>query len=495
MENREAVELATLTWVDGFNHRRVFAPIGNRPPAKAEGIYYDPLTGPRHGGVTHTTQPPKFSGWFSPGRGTEKPISLRQRVVGWVKVNDLVDVGEAGMTAIDEAFEVIARGTEEVLLESELRKKLAREKPLRVKAGFDPTAPDLHLGHTVLINKLRQFQDLGHEVLFLIGDFTGMIGDPTGKNVTRKPLTRDEVIENAKTYEQQIFKILDPERTLVVFNSSWMGEMGAADLIQLAARHTVARMLERDDFGKRYANGQPIAIHEFLYPLVQGYDSVALRADIELGGTDQKFNLLVGRQLQEAYGQEPQVVITMPILEGLDGVQKMSKSLGNYIAIADTPADLFGKVMSITDQLMWRYLDLLSFRPTREIQDWQRQVQEGLNPRDVKMRLAGELVARFHGMAAASQAQDDFIARFQRGQLPDDLQEMVVRASKDGILIGTLLKEAGLVTSTSEALRMLQQGAVRCDGERIVDRSLVVAQGSVHVYQVGKRRCARVCVA
>jgi len=300
------------------------------------------------------------------------------------------------MTSATEVMAMIRRGTEEILLEEALLKKLEKNKPLRIKAGFDPTAPDLHLGHTVLINKLRQFQDLGHEVLFLIGDFTGMIGDPTGKNITRKPLTRDEVLDNARTYEQQIFKILDPTKTLVVFNSSWMNEVSAADLIQLAAKHTVARMLERDDFNKRYKGGQPIAIHEFLYPLIQGYDSVALKADVELGGTDQKFNLLVGRQLQEAYGQEPQVVITLPILEGLDGVQKMSKSLGNYIGIADSPDDMFGKIMSISDELMWRYLELLSFRPVEEIESWRKEVEGGANPRDIKVRLAEELVERFH---------------------------------------------------------------------------------------------------
>ncbi len=322
------------------------------------------------------------------------------------------------MTSVDESFELIARGTEEILLESALRAKLARGAPLRVKAGFDPTAPDLHLGHTVLITKLRQFQDLGHEILFLIGDFTGMIGDPTGKSATRKPLTRDEVLQNAQTYEQQIFRILDPERTLVVFNSSWMGEMSAADLIQLAAKHTVARMLEREDFSTRYRSGQPIAIHEFLYPLIQGYDSVALRADVELGGTDQKFNLLVGRQLQEAYGQEPQVVITMPILEGLDGVQKMSKSLGNYVGIAEPPDEMFGKLMSISDDLMWRYLELLSLRAPAEIAGWRREIAEGLNPMEVKFRLAAELVGRFHDGAAAERRAGALHCAFSQGRHP-----------------------------------------------------------------------------
>jgi len=395
------------------------------------------------------------------------------------------------MTAVDEALEIIRRGTDDILLEESLRAKLARGRPLRVKAGFDPTAPDLHLGHTVLINKLRQFQDLGHEILFLIGDFTGMIGDPTGKSATRKPLTRAEVLENARTYEQQIFHILDPEKTLVVFNSSWMGEMGAAEMIQLAAKHTVARMLERDDFSKRYRSGQPIAIHEFLYPLVQGYDSVALRADVELGGTDQKFNLLVGRQLQESYGQEPQVVITMPILEGTDGVQKMSKSLGNYIGIAEPPAEMFGKLMSISDDLMWRYLDLLSLRPAAELAAWRREVTDGLNPMEVKFHLAGELVERFHDAAAASKAREAFVARFRRGDLPDDIPEVALDAPS-GLPIGNLLKAAGLVGSTSEALRAIAQGGVRVDGQRVDDRGLHVAPGTSGVFQVGKRRFARV---
>ena len=397
------------------------------------------------------------------------------------------------MGGLDEAFAVIRRGTDEILVEDALREKLEKGRPLRVKAGFDPTAPDLHLGHTVLINKLRQFQELGHEVLFLIGDFTGMIGDPTGKNVTRKPLSRDQVLDNARTYEEQIYRILDPERTLVVFNSSWMGEMRAADLVTLAAKHTVARMLERDDFSKRFASGQAIAIHEFLYPLVQGYDSVALKADVELGGTDQKFNLLVGRQLQQAYGQEPQVVITMPILEGLDGVQKMSKSLGNYIGITDPPDEMFGKVMSISDELMWRYFELLSARPMGEIEGWRRAVLDGENPRDVKFRLAEELVARFHDVSSAQCAREAFIARFQRGALPDEMPELDVAApAGEALAIGNLLKEAGLVKSTSEALRLISQGAVRIDGVRIEDRALAIARGETHVYQVGKRRVARI---
>jgi tyrosyl-tRNA synthetase len=401
------------------------------------------------------------------------------------------------MSKIEEALSIIKRGTEEILLEDDLRQRLASGRPLRVKAGFDPTAPDLHLGHTVLINKLRQFQDLGHEVMFLIGDFTGMIGDPTGKNVTRQPLTREQVIENARTYEQQIFKILDPERTLIMFNSSWMGEMKAADLIQLAARHTVARMLEREDFSKRYAGGQPIAIHEFLYPLIQGYDSVAMQADVELGGTDQKFNLLVGRQLQESFGQKPQVVITLPILEGLDGVQKMSKSLGNYIGINEAPDEQFGKIMSISDDLMWRYLELLSFRPLTEIGKWRREVGEGLNPRDVKFRLAGEIVERFHTREAAMQAQENFVSRFRHGALPEEMPELELGTDPDsgGLALSTLLKEAGLTPSTSEALRMIRQGAVRIDGERVEDAKAVIPAGSSHVVQVGKRRFARVRVA
>jgi tyrosyl-tRNA synthetase len=399
------------------------------------------------------------------------------------------------MTSVEEALAVVRRGTHEVLTEEGLVRKLTQGRALRVKAGFDPTAPDLHLGHTVLINKLRQFQDLGHEVLFLIGDFTGMIGDPTGKSVTRKPLTREEVLANAATYEQQIFHILDPERTLVVFNSSWMGELRAADLIGLAAKQTVARMLERDDFSKRFRGGQPIAIHEFLYPLVQGYDSVALKADIELGGTDQKFNLLMGRQMQEAFDQEPQVVITLPILEGLDGVQKMSKSLGNYIAIADPPDEMFGKMMSISDDLMWRYFDLLSFRPTGEVKGWRAAVAEGANPRDIKFRLAEEIVARFHGASAGQRALDCFVARFQRGAWPDDMPEAEVCTDGAGLLIAHLLRDAGLAASTSEAIRLIGQGAVRIDGERLEDPRLHCAPGTARVYQVGKRRFARVKVS
>ncbi|MCW8905673.1 MAG: tyrosine--tRNA ligase [Sedimenticola sp.] len=395
------------------------------------------------------------------------------------------------MASIAESMELIKRGADEILLEEALVKKLQKGEPLRVKAGFDPTAPDLHLGHTVLINKLRQFQELGHEVQFLIGDFTAMIGDPTGKSATRPPLTRDEILENAKTYEHQVFKILDPEKTTVLFNSSWMGGMSAADMIQLAAKHTVARMLERDDFNKRYKGGQSISIHEFLYPLVQGYDSVAMRADVELGGTDQKFNLLVGRQLQEAYGQEPQVALTMPILEGLDGVQKMSKSLGNYIGITDAPDEMFGKLMSISDELMWRYFELLSFRAMSEIEALQRDVGEGANPRDVKVQLAEELVGRFHDPAAATKAHENFVARFRKGVMPDDMPEKELPAG-DGMQIANLLKEAGLVASTSEALRMLKQGAVKINGEKVEDRELSFRAGESNIYQVGKRRFARV---
>ncbi|AKH21397.1 tyrosine--tRNA ligase [Sedimenticola thiotaurini] len=397
------------------------------------------------------------------------------------------------MASVAESMELIRRGADEILLEESLIKKLERGKPLKVKAGFDPTAPDLHLGHTVLINKLRQFQELGHEVTFLIGDFTGMIGDPTGKNVTRKALTREEVLKNAETYQEQIFKILDREKTVIRFNSEWMTELGAAGLIQLAAKHTVARMLERDDFSKRYKSGQPIAIHEFLYPLVQGYDSVALQADVELGGTDQKFNLLVGRQLQEVYGQEPQVVLTMPILEGLDGVQKMSKSLNNYIGIADQPDEMFGKVMSISDDLMWRYYELLSFRPMAEIDDLRKRVDEGMNPRDAKIMLAEELIERFHDKSAAASAHENFVARFRQGAMPDDMPEYSLGGG-DGMPIANLLKEAGLVSSTSEAFRMIKQGAVKIDGEKVDDRNLVVPVGTNQVYQVGKRRFARVSV-
>ncbi len=386
----------------------------------------------------------------------------------------------------------LLRGVEEVLLKDELVKKLEEGRPLRIKAGFDPTAPDLHLGHTVLINKLKQFQNLGHEVLFLIGDFTGMIGDPTGKNVTRKPLTRDDVIENAKTYEEQIFKILDPTKTLVMFNSSWMNAMSSAELIQLAAKHTVARMLERDDFNKRYKGGQSISIHEFLYPLIQGYDSVAMKADVELGGTDQKFNLLVGRQLQEMYGQKPQVVMTMPILEGLDGAQKMSKSLNNYIGIAEPADEMFGKMMSISDELMWRYFELLSFRPISQVEQWKSECLQGANPRDYKVKLAQEIIERFHDAASAEKALENFEARFKRGAMPDEMEEKVLQGNGDGYAIANLLKDAGLTGSTSEAIRMIKQGAVKIDGEKVSDTKMVVMENSRHVYQVGKRKFARV---
>jgi len=401
---------------------------------------------------------------------------------------------ETFMSEADEALRLIKRGTDEILLEAELKERLKAGKRLRVKAGFDPTAPDLHLGHTVLINKLRQFQDLGHEVLFLIGDFTGMIGDPTGKNTTRPPLSRDEVIENARTYETQIYKILDPEKTLVMFNSSWLGEMKAADLIQLAARHTVARMLERDDFNKRYKSEQSIAIHEFLYPLLQGYDSVATKADVELGGTDQKFNLLVGRELQKQYGQPSQVVITLPLLEGTDGVNKMSKSLGNYIGIAESPDEMFGKLMSVSDDLMWRYLELLSSEDMRTIEQWRHDVKQGANPRDTKVRLAMEMVARFHSQPAAQAAYASFVARFQKGEMPAEIPEVELEGHGKGMAIPRLLKEAGLTSSTSEAMRLIKQGGVRIDGEKTEDPALEIFSGKTHVFQVGKRKFMRVRV-
>ena len=394
---------------------------------------------------------------------------------------------------IEATIEQIRRGAEEILVEEDLIEKLKEGRPLRIKAGFDPTAPDLHLGHTVLINKLRQFQDLGHEVIFLIGDFTGMIGDPTGKNITRKPLTREAVLENAKSYEHQVFKILDPQKTTVVFNSSWMGEKSASDLIKLAARQTVARMLERDDFEKRYKGGQPIAIHEFLYPLVQGWDSVELKADVELGGTDQKFNLLMGRELQKQEEQRPQTILTMPILEGLDGVQKMSKSLDNYIGVSDAPGEMFGKIMSISDELMWRYYELLSFRPMDEVDALKREVEGGANPRDAKVSLAKEIVARFHSEAAAAEAEQEFINRFRKGAIPDDMPEVEL-VSADGVAIANLLKEAGLTNSTSDAMRMIRQGAVKADGEKVEDTKLMVEAGTQQVFQVGKRRFARVTV-
>ncbi len=396
------------------------------------------------------------------------------------------------MTPYKEQLDELARGTEEILPVDGLAQRLESGRPLVVKAGFDPTAPDLHIGHTVLINKMRQFQNYGHEVVFLIGDFTGMIGDPSGRNATRPPLTRAEIAENAKTYEAQIFKILDPERTRVEFNSTWMSKIDAAGLIRIAAQHTVARMLERDDFHKRYTGGQPIAIHELLYPLVQGYDSVALKADVELGGTDQKFNLLVGRQLQQHYGQEPQLVITTPLLEGLDGVNKMSKSLNNYIGITEPPGEMFGKVMSISDELMWKYFEVLSFRPLAEIARFRQSVEEGANPRDVKFELAEEIVARFHSPRAAAAAKGEFVARFREGAMPSSIPEISV-SSVDGRLgLPRLLKEAGLAGSNAEAMRLIAQGAVRIDGERVEDRGREVSAGSSHVYQVGKRKFARI---
>lgn len=397
---------------------------------------------------------------------------------------------------LEEQLAIVRRGTDEILLEDDLRSRLLAGRPLRIKAGFDPTAPDLHLGHTVLLNKLRQLQDLGHHIIFLIGDFTGRIGDPTGKSATRPPLTEEDIRANAATYRDQVFRILDPDRTEVVFNSSWMTELGAAGMVQLAARHTVARMLERDDFHKRYTGQQPIAIHEFLYPLIQGYDSVVLKADIELGGTDQKFNLLVGRELQKQYGQPPQVILTMPILEGLDGVQKMSKSLGNYIGVQDPPDDMFGKIMSISDELMWRYYELLSWRPMAEVSALRTAAESGQrNPRDIKFDLGEELVDRFHGVGSGAQARENFIARFQQHQLPDDVPEVRVPAWPDGLPLPNLLKEAALVGSTSEARSLLRQGAVRIDGERVQDPDHRFSHGADHVVQVGKRRIARVRVA
>ena len=397
--------------------------------------------------------------------------------------------------SLDDQIAELKRGAVDLIHEADLRRRLQRGKPLRVKAGFDPTAPDLHLGHTVLINKLRQFQQFGHEVIFLIGDFTGMIGDPTGKNATRPRLTSEEIAANARTYQEQIYKILDRERTVIEFNSRWFGPMSAAGLIELAAKHTVARMLERDDFEKRYKSGQPIAIHEFLYPLVQGYDSVALRADVELGGTDQKFNLLVGRQMQEAYGQEPQIVLTTPLLEGLDGVNKMSKSLGNTIAIHDPPQDMFGKLMSISDTLMWRYFELLSFRPLGEIAALKTAVGGGRNPRDVKFELAREIVARFHSREAAEAAQHDFSARFQQGAIPADLPEQRLDIEGRSVRLTAVLKDLGLVASTSEATRKIEEGAVRVNQEKIANHRHELAAGATYVVSVGKRAYAKVRLA
>ncbi len=396
------------------------------------------------------------------------------------------------MTDTQHQLAELQRGTDEVLPEDGLAAKLKEGRPLVVKAGFDPTAPDLHLGHTVLINKMRQFQEFGHDVVFLIGDFTGMIGDPSGRDTMRPPLTREEINANADTYKEQVFKILDPDATRIEFNSNWMGEMGAAGLIKLASHHTVARMLERDDFNKRYKGGIPISIHEFMYPLVQGYDSVALKADVELGGTDQKFNLLVGRQLQQDFEQAPQIVMTTPLLEGLDGVDKMSKSKGNYIGITEPPGEIFGKLMSISDDMMWRYFELLSFRSLDDIAALRKKVDDGMNPRDAKFELAQEIVARFHDKAAAEKAQADFISRHREGAIPDEMPEKTLESDNGTLGIAYILKGAGLVSSTGEAFRMIKQGAVRIDGERVEDRGLQIDAGTTHVYQVGKRKFARV---
>jgi tyrosyl-tRNA synthetase len=395
------------------------------------------------------------------------------------------------MISIDEQMPVILRGAEELVSEAELVEKLKAGRPLRVKAGFDPTAPDLHLGHTVLINKMRQFQELGHRAQFLIGDFTGMIGDPSGRNITRPPLTREQIAANAQTYQEQVFKILDPDKTEILFNSTWMTELGAAGMIKLASHYTVARMLERDDFAKRFRANQPIAVHELLYPLAQGYDSVAMKADVELGGTDQKFNLLVGRELQRDWGQSPQCILTVPLLEGLDGVNKMSKSLGNYVGINEPPNEIFGKLMSVSDELMWRYYELLSFRSMAEIEGFKRDIAGGRNPRDVKVLLAQEMVARFHSRAAAEQALADFEARFRDNAIPEDLPEVAVAAAEPIALV-QVMKQAGLVPSTSEAMRMIEQGGVKMDGERVSDRALKLALGTSAVLQVGKRKFARV---
>ncbi|MBS4097234.1 MAG: tyrosine--tRNA ligase [Sulfuricella sp.] len=398
------------------------------------------------------------------------------------------------MVQIGESLQVIKRGCDELLVEHELVTKLNSSRPLRIKAGFDPTAPDLHLGHTVLLNKMRQLQDLGHHAMFLIGDFTGMIGDPTGKNTTRPPLTREQVVENAKSYTEQVFKILKPEQTEVVFNSAWMDKMNAVDVIKLAATHTVARMLERDDFSKRYGNNQPIAIHEFLYPLVQGYDSVVLKADLELGGTDQKFNLLMGRELQKHFGQVPQCILTMPLLEGLDGVNKMSKSLGNYVGITESPEQIFGKLMSVSDDLMWKYLVLLSFQPSSVIERWREEVTQGFNPREVKVLFAQEIVERFHGKTAAARALEDFEARFKQGAMPEAMQEVTLQGEGEGLNVVQLLKQSGLTASTSEAMRMIEQGGVKLDGQKVESKVLTIGLGAVVVAQVGKRKFARVTV-
>jgi tyrosyl-tRNA synthetase len=393
---------------------------------------------------------------------------------------------------IDDAIQIVRRGAVDLIDESELRAKLRGGRKLRIKLGLDPTAPDLHLGHTVVINKLRHFQELGHQVQFLIGDFTGMIGDPTGKNQTRPPLSREQILANAQSYRDQAFKILDPKKTQILFNSEWSDKLGAEGVIRLAARYTVSQLLERDDFSRRFREERPIAVHELLYPLMQGYDSVAMKADVELGGTDQKFNLLVGRELQRQWGQEPQCIVTMPLLEGLDGKEKMSKSLGNYVGIAEPPQEIFGKLMSISDELMWRYVELLSFEPLSTVRQWRAQVAEGANPRDVKVRFAKEIVARFHGVEAARRAQEDFESRFREGALPEDMPEVAVKAPEGGILIVHLLKQAGLTPSTSEAQRMIEQGGVKLDGERVSDKGLKLRAGTTVVAQVGKRKFARI---
>ncbi|AZQ09530.1 tyrosine--tRNA ligase [Shewanella khirikhana] len=398
------------------------------------------------------------------------------------------------MADLDQVLAEIKRGTDEILLEADLLEKLKEGRPLRVKLGADPTAPDIHLGHTVILNKLRLFQELGHEVIFLIGDFTGMVGDPSGKNSTRPPLTREQVLANAETYKEQVYKILDPAKTRIEFNSSWLEKLGAAGMIRLASHQTVARMLERDDFKKRYGSGQPIAIHEFMYPLLQGWDSVALQADVELGGTDQKFNLLMGRELQKAEGQKPQTVIMMPLLEGLDGVKKMSKSAHNYIGVSEAPDEMFGKIMSISDELMWRYFELLSFRPLGEIEQFKANVESGANPRDVKIELAKEIIARFHDQDAADKAHQNFIDRFQKGAMPEDIEEVTLAAG-EGMAIANLLKEVGLVGSTSDAMRMIKQGAVKMDGEKLDDTKQVFEQGHSAIFQVGKRKFAKVTLS
>jgi tyrosyl-tRNA synthetase len=420
----------------------------------------------------------------------------RDRAMGAVYASPLCPangfVSKAFMVGVQESLKVIKRGCEELLLEQELAQKLASGRPLRVKAGFDPTAPDLHLGHTVLLNKMRQFQELGHQVIFLIGDFTGMIGDPSGKNATRPPLSREQIEDNARTYKEQVFKILDAGKTEIAFNSTWFESMRAADLIRIAAKHTVARMLERDDFGRRYRGNQPIGIHEFLYPLVQGYDSVALRADVELGGTDQKFNLLVGRELQKDYDQPPQCILTMPLLEGLDGVNKMSKSLGNYVGINEAPEQIFGKLMSISDELMWRYIELLSFQSLSVVEQWRVQVAQGRNPMEIKIGFAKEIVARFHSGAAAEKAHADFESRFKQGGMPEDMPEHSISVEGDLLLLTQILKRVGLTASTSEAGRMIDQGGIRLNGEKVSDKSLALSKGQRFVVQVGKRKFARV---